>query len=132
MPLDLDEIQSRAEAATPGPWDKWDDSDDVSVIFVPHKGTIAKTCQAWGEHHQDNAAFIAHVRADVPALCQELRDARKALKITELALKRACEGIADCKQYAGEYLAEKLFGDDHLPETWIRAARYELSREGTP
>lgn len=87
-PEQLAEIEARAAAATPGPWevagagglrgtdeyfvrmgedDAYNDVAIASDIFDPIYNEISKA----------NAAFIAHARADVPALVAEVRRLRK-------------------------------------------------------
>lgn len=87
----LAEIRKRADAATPGPWEWWYDDDGVwavslgqerqcAEIFGPHVyvslngalqiylGAESRTgCMAEGDEE-----FIAHARADVPALLDEI------------------------------------------------------------
>ncbi len=87
--LDLDAIEARAEAATPGPWtarlrdDMWEINDGSGSNFV----SIVESCwlpddcdagQYGGIPDVDDARFIAHARADIPALVAELRTAREA------------------------------------------------------
>lgn len=101
MPLDLDAIERRAEAATPGKWHTVQkpwllDGEPTSVIagsFDPHIGK--PICEPTGLDDYDNTEdqdvelvtqsdidmdFIAHARTDIPALVRELRAAREALE----------------------------------------------------
>lgn len=79
--LDLDAIEARAEAATPGPW---------RVEATEHPGEVTVRDGAgrdliWGldlgecgfEKRVD-ADFIAHAREDVPAMAEEIRRLRAA------------------------------------------------------
>lgn len=89
--LDLDAIEARAEAATPGPWtarlrdDMWEINDGSGSNFV----SIVESCwlpddcdtgQYGGIPDVDDARFIAHARTDVPALVAELRAAREVVE----------------------------------------------------
>ncbi len=70
---ELAEIEARAEAATPGPWEV---DNDLSV-FTKDGGhgtpwTLFDTVGNEGED-SSNADFIAHARQDVPALVAEVR-----------------------------------------------------------
>lgn len=76
-PLDLDAIQTRLDAATPGPW--W--ADDTEI----HQGTpddlnpdptwIGETCNPdVTDHGIHNAAFIAAARTDVEQLLARVRE----------------------------------------------------------
>ena len=98
----LDEIEKRAEAATPGPWDvgikdpeidpiEWyqgcnafDVEMDTWIVWCPEhpktRGTyprpehsISTAITGNGEDSQINAEFIAAARSDVPLLCRALR-----------------------------------------------------------
>ena len=85
----LDEIEARAEAATPGPWEADDighsGAEEPSGIVV-HTGAFdwddlmrgeaesaVTWMPGWDRHHGDNAEFIAASRTDVPALVAALR-----------------------------------------------------------
>jgi len=79
---DLDAIEARAAAATPGPWDDlrvgWSgdpgvprsyeaqlcNRDGTAVVILTHDGST--------EAHA-NAAFVAHSRSDVPSLVAHVR-----------------------------------------------------------
>lgn len=76
MPDRLDEIRARTAAATPGPWHAWDrgcgwrialgfDGDGWPTAYLPegHRTDISR---------YEDAEFIAHSRADMPWLCDEI------------------------------------------------------------
>lgn len=77
--LDVDAIEARANAATPGPWKLWGmtvmtdrhgtgdvaDCDDIAFTADPDRGL-----------RTFNADFIAHAREDIPALVAEVRRLR--------------------------------------------------------
>lgn len=87
MSLDLDAIERRLDAATPGPWhegDGWvytlpvyedDDrlSDVLGMDFVDDDRAAAEHDRA-----SRNAQFIAHARTDVADLLAEVRRLRAA------------------------------------------------------
>ena len=92
--LDLDAIEARAEAATPGPWtarlrdDMWEINDGSGSNFV----SIVESCwlpddcdagQYGGIPDVDDARFIAHAHADIPALVAELRAAREVVEAAQ-------------------------------------------------
>jgi hypothetical protein len=76
--LDLDAIEARAEAATPGPWivsggvihspirEPWDGKPNAVIVDA--------------HIFEPNADFIAHARTDIPALVAELRAAREVVE----------------------------------------------------
>lgn len=72
----LDEIEARAEAATPGPWEWHPYMSSGATLAKPnhpgHEVNILKTTDDWPPV-ADDAEFIAHARTDVPALVAALR-----------------------------------------------------------
>ena len=94
--LDLDAIEARANAATPGPWGVGNGTHIVRGLEVTGRGSY--TCiqsvaevadeddrEDWGHDDfvevdpEDDAAFIAAARTDVPALVAEVRRLRAEL-----------------------------------------------------
>ena len=87
-PEDLDAIEKRAEAATKGPWE-W----HGTATTVPNKrrvmlrfldgdrptGIPISAPNSSIAPQSDDATFIEHARADVPALVAEVRRLRAAL-----------------------------------------------------
>ncbi|WP_372352665.1 hypothetical protein [Streptomyces sp. KL116D] len=78
-PLDLDAIEARATAATPGPWctDSWEIYKGAE--YEAGAEWLGETCRA-GEMDDSraDAEFVAHARTDVPALIAEVRRLRAA------------------------------------------------------
>lgn len=72
VPLDLDAIQARADAATKGEWR----ANRANGIHERDGTCIALTFSPYGDQKTLDAAFIAHSREDVPALVAALREAR--------------------------------------------------------
>ena len=82
----LEEIEARANAATPGPWEEDDNyydgpyfslrvvgNDDMDLFNgVGPEPYYCQNCTA-------NASFAAHAREDIPWLCANLRETRKEL-----------------------------------------------------
>jgi hypothetical protein len=66
----LDDIDARHKAATPGPWKR---SEDYSDILAPDGSQLASYWLA------GDGEFIAHARQDVPALVAEIRRLQAAL-----------------------------------------------------
>ena len=82
--LDLDAIEARAEAATPGPWRQTASRRGYrDVLQTPD--TYADRMIAKGCPNAD-AAFIAHARTDIPALVSELRAAREVVAAAPVAV----------------------------------------------
>jgi hypothetical protein len=81
---DLDAIEERANAATPGPWHV-DDEDYAEAIYAADDVTTVIAGGRWGGEARvfettEDARFIAHARTDVPALVAEVRRLRTELE----------------------------------------------------
>lgn len=74
--LQLDDIEARATAATPGPWKR---SEDYSDVLAPDGSQLASYWLGW------DGEFIAHAREDVPALIAEIRRLRTELDVARTA-----------------------------------------------
>jgi hypothetical protein len=86
--IDLDAIEARANAATPGPWKYCADSDAI-------KGTNALIVRG---ARSNSGPFIAHARTDVPALIarvRELEAERDACARSHLILKAIHGALTD-------------------------------------
>jgi hypothetical protein len=83
--LNLDEIKARAEAATEGPW-------EYAPVFqflrstVKPKGKWAIFCIDTLFTNDADMAFIAHARADVPALIVEVERLQAIVDAVDAAL----------------------------------------------
>lgn len=132
MPLDLEAVEARVDAATPGPWYAVH-TDDTAYMNAHYVGTqdrgafhdnvvgmdgsragetVAITLlQAPdlaahdGEQWRENTDFIAHARQDVPALIAEVRRLRTEMD-TALALAEE------------RRIRLMLVGEDPAPEGW--------------
>jgi tRNA(Ile2) C34 agmatinyltransferase TiaS len=86
-------IESRANAATEGPW--YVDDEEQTVRAREHAGEIVYDRSA--EHRTEWAAFkptaefIAHARTDVPDLLALVREQAAKLDLLTLALEEADE-----------------------------------------
>ena len=91
--MNLDEIERRANAATPGPWrdqhhecfEVWGQAPDSQTCSMQ----IARIGRA--QFDAGNAAFIAAARADVPALIARVRE----LEAECAALRRELARLMD-------------------------------------
>lgn len=83
--LDLDAIERRANAATPGTWLYADTIDMVSSI----QADAICVCEFYGlqDRIDRDAPFIAHARTDVPALVAEVRRLRAERNELHTALR---------------------------------------------
>lgn len=102
----LAEIEARASAATPGPWrastGRTHDPSTGRVTSVEHwisrgdddvgiTGDVSDS--RTGEPSLANAAFIAHARADVPALVAEVRRVGAENAMLRSATDAAVDGV---------------------------------------
>jgi predicted RNase H-like nuclease (RuvC/YqgF family) len=83
--LDLQAIKARAEAATPGPWTQ---GKGEAKDFISAGGELGFRLQinptSWQKFATtETAAFIAHARADIPALLAEIERLRKTNELLE-------------------------------------------------
>jgi hypothetical protein len=89
--MDLAAIKERAEKATPGPWVRGEMPEWEPWMLV--SGTATESWEDAGETttsptrvcdladvEDDNAAFIAHAREDVPALVARVEELERALR----------------------------------------------------
>lgn len=111
QPLNLDAIEAREKAATPGPWctDSWEIYQGTE--YEPGLSMwIGETCRGTSSPEQDraDAEFVAHARTDVPAMADEIRRLRqqRAYLLDQLAKKDARTGAATTA------LREFLVADD--------------------
>ena len=79
----LDEIEARADAATPGAWEWHPYMGSGATLAKPnhpfHELNILKTTDDWPPVAAD-AEFIAAARTDVPALLAEVRRLQAAVE----------------------------------------------------
>lgn len=96
MTLDLDAIQARADAATPGPWtveegagaeglrDGWWEYERRACNVETDLEFVTTDGDGMGASSRADAEFIAHARTDVPALIAEVRRLRDELAQAEM------------------------------------------------
>jgi len=131
--LDLDAIEARAKAATPGPWFRvdppWGDSNWVNAQFEdPHGGLFIADCEAQendGESEGNapaDAEFIAHARTDVPALFAAVRE-----RDAEIARLRDALGDAVGTVAGGQLCSIGAIGNTRVAQ--VDVARLDRWRE---
>ncbi len=84
--LDLEPIKAREAAATPGPWES-KRGDDHCEQKIVGPGERMLFVQSWKDGHaeltrevRNDCLFIAHARADVPALVREVERLREQIE----------------------------------------------------
>jgi hypothetical protein len=114
-PLDIDAIEARANAATPGPWEAIDQKREHHEFkFVRSKTAIHKNDRGPSyayeilsdEDYDTKSAdmqFIAHARTDIPALIAAYRSqageiARLRARVAELVTALDAQNGTPCEQ----------------------------------
>lgn len=84
---ELNAIEARANAATPGPWEA--DGADVTTRYTSHsKGLVRWQVASYVDPR--DLDFIVHAREDVPALVAEVRRLRGIEQEMEDLIEREC------------------------------------------
>ena len=114
--INLDEIERRANAATPGPWR--DQHYECSEVWgqAPDSQTCSMQIARVGHAQFDvfNAAFIAAARTDVPALIARVRELETQLRIERENVAELEERLVLC-QRTNDRMREQL---GHKPPPW--------------
>jgi hypothetical protein len=80
---ELEQIQSRCDAATPGPWKSYvegrDHTSGSSFIMTGDRSARGKDIELSGATITDQD-FIAHARQDIPNLINEIKRLRLLVK----------------------------------------------------
>ncbi|MFJ5071676.1 hypothetical protein ACIQC7_35200 [Kitasatospora sp. NPDC088556] len=87
QPLDLDAIQARADAATPGPWHVVADQQDLNRWVTDETGALAFSFGYLGNRTEGDARFVAAARTDVEQLLARVRDLKT--EVERLSADRA-------------------------------------------
>lgn len=75
----LAEIQARADKATDGPWSRFETVMADTFVVGP-RGFIREDIVSGPTYERENAEFIAHARADVPWLVEQVSKRDAALR----------------------------------------------------
>ena len=87
----LEQIQARAVAATPGPWDCYGDGAYEVFDAGEYRDGDPGEVVAPVVTKLNDAEFIAHARGDIPALLAEVARLREALTITDEMVERVAK-----------------------------------------
>lgn len=101
MKVDVETIRARADAATPGPWEQRENRDEghgVSTVDPLWPGRGHDIVCLGSDGLFADLVFIAHARADVPALCGALEHERRVSE----AWRALAAVRAKCSLYAHE------------------------------
>ena len=100
--MNIDEIEARANAATPGPWAVLQFDEDMPATQVKAVSGYGASCD-W-EH---DATFIAAARTDVPALIARVRELEAERDEARAEVERLRE-LLDENAYERGLLARRL------------------------
>ena len=133
--IDLDAIEARCTAATPGPWQQcgaarggctcgmvWSEPADF-VVAQGEKGERAGVFCGFDvddETISANMRFVAHARSDVPALLAEVR---RLTAEREAALHRAVTLALGCNDFSGGHSDKMLDAFRHGVGTVVDVLR---------
>ena len=98
--LDLDAIEARAKAATPGPWPRDFGRCDFSPEGCMSIGPLVTMDDECDEERQAQADqdFIAAARTDVPALVAEVRRLTKGHEVLNAALGSTSDDVVSLQE----------------------------------
>lgn len=105
---EIEEIKARAEAATPGPWKWWTSNswnrlkrDDCGVTQNVAEPFVSRSDNHPGlSINEEDMAFIAHARTDIPALLSALEAEKKRADEAEALAERLKREAAQHAQEA--------------------------------
>lgn len=87
----LQEVEARANKATPGPWfDSRYHDDQLGPHIEGLDERPVAFCSLGAKEHSENGAFIANARADIPRLVAIVRE-----QATEIAALKTARGFVD-------------------------------------
>lgn len=113
----IEEIKARAEAATPEPW-----RQEGPCVYFGYEGVEIHDAR----DHNNNAAFIAHARTDIPLLISALEAEKKRADEAE-ALAEHLEAVL---KLAAEMLTKASLCDDERLDEGLSVIRRALTENG--
>lgn len=119
------EIRAREQATIPGPWFVVDDQSGTLERWINSEdGTLEVGLGYLGNRTEDEAAFIAHARQDIPDLLNEV-DRLRAMeqRVRDLHPKRENPRYGCCGGY-------KICTEPHPPVCW--GASHGLNKPDWP
>ena len=99
--LDLEAIKARCEAATPGPWHQLFNTTDGPGVGIYKNLDQRQQSMLACRMSDGDQIFVAHARADVPALVAEVERLREALMRAHDKIGRLYNHVGDKAFWAG-------------------------------
>jgi len=98
LPAWLQEIRDRADKATPGPWTAEDANPHKRFAFYIPEIMSAPSMPQYDGLTEEDAAFIAHSRTDVPRLIGLVGEMAKVLEAAREEVREAllCSNSIEC------------------------------------
>lgn len=126
-PAELDAIEARASAATPGPWVFALPTQGGFVVWVQatHLGPCRMMVDVTCVENENDAAFIAACRTDVPALVTEVRRLHQELRWSYENYEAA---MADGGVLKKENMALREALEEALDRCGLNEAHQDLDR----
>lgn len=138
MSLDLEAIEKRVNAATPGPWRVWDSCSwrRIGTEDRHHRrSTVIEPYNSRSDGHpdllaeRDDLEFVAHAREDIPALLAEVRKLREAAEKAKSLLDNPVMREAADKI---DELERRLSRPDSVSEEAVEAVAKIICKELVP
>lgn len=125
QPLNLDQIQARHAAATPGTWTVEWDRDDVSDIPFPTSIGPISYVEHHGERFTEDARFVEHAHDDTGLLLAEVR----RLRAIEAAARTVVDLWGQQQDRELAYSDSWSGGTEPARLAYQRGATYETCRD---
>lgn len=115
---ELQDLESLANAATPGPWRETEVGCVLTDANVSERynqvASVMPICNKGGHCYQDGTTrFIAHARADIPALIAEVRRLKLVVHQQELTVLCAVLLVAEVERLREiEAIVRRMVHDD--------------------
>ena len=110
---ELNTIEERANAASPGPWSAYADQNEPAwqVIGSRYGPIDVARIPPWITHVEPNAKFISAARTDVPRLVAEIRRQRAVLDQVDATTQRIAAGLDHVSDQTTELLTALRYLD---------------------
>ena len=111
---DLEAIKAREAAATPGPWEVNGSPHDRHIATIGRHYITTPNKEGRSAHNDEEAAFIAHAREDLPALLEAVERLLSMLRDAETEAQMQTS-YADQLRAVAREMAVALADNGHDP-----------------